>query len=130
MGTVWRFRNAAATGLTYRVTTSEVTSVGTGGAKISICPAYYEEYLTANVERTDSTITGKFHLLELAAPTGGNEHDLLQWDDCFSSPTPNGPVPGQILWHPTTLGGHYYPEVMECTCTGFGPLVLHVFLPS
>lgn len=128
VGAVWRFANAAGTVRTYRIIASEVKSIGTGWAKLSVCPAYHEEYLFADAVRTDSAQDKKFYHLQLAAPTGGNESDLLQWGDGDYSPTPNGPVPGQIPWHPATLGGHSYPEVMECTNTMFSPLVLHLFL--
>ena len=128
VGAVWRFANAAGTARTYRITTSTVQSIGTGGAKLSVCPAYHEEYLFADGARTDSAQDKKIYHLQLAAPTGGNEHDILQWGDGDYSPTPNGPVQGQIPWHPATLGGRSYPEVMECTNTMFSPLVLHLFL--
>jgi hypothetical protein len=127
-GTVWRFANAAGTVRTYRVTTSAVKSIGTGGAKLSICPAYHEEYLFADAVRTDSAQDQKIYHLQLAAPTGGNEQDLLQWGGGDYALTPNGPGPGQLPWHPDTLGGRFYPEVMEGTNTMFSPLVLHIFL--
>jgi hypothetical protein len=128
VGAVWRFRNAASKERTYQVTKSEKRSIGTGGAKISVCAAYYEEYIFSDSERSDSTKDGRFYHLQLAAPTGGNESDFLQWGDGDYALTPNGPVPGQLPWHPATLGGHYYPEVMEGQNTMFSPLVLHIFL--
>ncbi|MDQ2771802.1 MAG: hypothetical protein M3Y54_15035 [Bacteroidota bacterium] len=127
-GAVWRFRNAAGTERTYQVTKSEKRSIGTGGAKISVCPGYYEEYIFSDSERSDSTKDGLFYHLQLAAPTGGNESDFIQWGDGDYALTPNGPAPGQLPWHPATLGGHYYPEVMEGQNTMFSPLVLHIFL--
>lgn len=129
VGAVWRFRNAAGSERTYQVTTSEVTNIGLGGAKISVCPAYYEEYLFATSLRTDSAQDKRIYHLQLAAPTGGNSSDFLQWGDGGNySLTPNGPVQGQLPWHPATLGSHSYPEVMECTNSLFSPLVLHLFL--
>lgn len=129
VGAVWRFANVAGTARTYRITTSVVQSIGTGGAKLSVCPAYHEEYLFADGVRTDSAQDKSiFYHLQLAAPTGGNESDLLQWGGGDYSPTPNGPVGLQLPWHPATLGGRSYPEVMECTNTMFSPLVLHIFL--
>ena len=129
VGATWRFANAAGTARTYRITTSEIKTIGTGRGKFGVCPVYNEEYLFADGVRTDSAQDKNiFYHLQLAAPTGGNESDLLQWSDGDYSPTPNGPVQGQIPWHPATLGGRYYPEVMECTNTMLSPLVRHIFL--
>ena len=52
----------------------------------------------------------------------------MQWGDGDYSPTPNGPVQDQVPWHPATLGGRFYLEVMECTNTLFSLLVLQLFL--
>lgn len=129
VGTIWQFHNPAGKVRTYQVTTSEKTNIGTGGGKISVCAAYYEEYIFSNSVRSDSTKDGLLYRLQLVAPSsGGGSSNFLQWGDASYALSPDGPVAGQLPWHPATLGGHYYPEVMEGQNTMYNPLVLHLFL--
>ena len=119
---VWRFRNEA-TGYerTYRVTKFRAESIGSGGAaKISVCPSYYQDYVFADLERTDSTFTGsakQIYHLQLTAPNAGNTTgDFLQWGPAAAFYLPiDATESGQQVLLPATFGGRSYPAVLECT---------------
>ena len=67
------------------MTKSENQTIGSGGnSKTSFCLIYYEEYIFANLKRTDSTLTGYakgIYHFQLATANADNANgDILQWD--------------------------------------------------
>lgn len=125
---VWRFRNAA-TGYerVYRVTRLETQNIGSGGAtKTSVCPTYYVEYITADLERTDSIETSKrFYRLSLYAndsPSGTGFRASLDWAPSASFDLPIDEVEdGRRQLPPATFSGRTYPAVLECTYNTAAP---------
>lgn len=117
---VWRFRNEA-TGYerSYRVTKFQAERIG-NGAKLSVCPNYYQEYVFADLERTDSTFTGsarRINHLQLTSPNAGStDGDFLEWGAAtnFYLPIDEAEDGRQVLL-PATFGGRYYPAVLVCT---------------
>ncbi|WBO86804.1 hypothetical protein [Hymenobacter yonginensis] len=120
-GAVLRFRNAG-TGYvrSYRVTEAEGKMDGAGSG-VDPCPAYYREYATRTLERTDSTGKGAEHLIRfyLAAQNSSRTEARLSMGFSSVEPPLQQIENGTQALAPATFAGRTYPAVW---CNGpFSP---------